>query len=142
MLARRSNSGKTIGPKIEATCSKNVAASSMAYSEIRKSPPVCSHARISAARKSRRYSQVATMCTGKAELRPGLKSTGSFTGSGLANRLNRLMGPWSYIVVVLMSLTFISVLLSLFVFMTNGRAQFGHPVGKFEIRSKCFGEVR
>ena len=72
------------------------------------------------------------MWTGKTALRAGLKSTDSLKVCCFANRFN---GFSSYIVVVLMSLTFISVLLSLFVFMTNGPGQSGHLVGKFEVLS-------
>src|SRR5262245_22021060 len=92
--------------------------------DARKSPPLLSHSLISAARKSRKYSRLATMWIGKTALRSGLKSTGSLMARRLANRLN---GFWIRIVVVLICLTFISaLLLSSFICMTNDADQSGH----------------
>ena len=63
------------------------------------------------------------MCTGRTELRPGLKSTASLKDCCFAKRLIGLM---SFNVVVLICLTFISELLLFFIFMTSEVGHSGH----------------
>src|SRR5690348_4566870 len=89
----------------------------IAHREVRKSPPLFSQVLISAARKSRKYSRLATTCTGRTELRPGLKSTDTFVVRGF---VNRLLNPSRYIlsILVLILFPFIFVFESLFIGMT------------------------